>query len=119
MRAAMGHVEFIGSKWRLPGNPSYNASIDRIRDRLVAAGLKPTIEEYPNNGPAWDHTVGKLALVNDGKPDEPVITDHIALCINSFSTPPDGVIARIVDVGRGSAAVGVLLYVRLCRYCSV
>lgn len=102
MRAAMGHVEFIGSKWRLPGNPSYNASIDRIRDRFVAAGLKPTIEEYPNNGLAWDHTVGTLALVNDGKADEPVITDHIALCINSFSTAPGGVVARLVDVGRGT-----------------
>jgi len=104
-RAAMGHVEFIGSRWRLPGNPSYNASIDRIRDRLVSAGLTPTIEEYPNNGPAWDYTVGTLALAAQGKPDEVVTSrdlDHISLCANSFPTPPEGVVARLVDVGRGT-----------------
>jgi cyclophilin family peptidyl-prolyl cis-trans isomerase/Zn-dependent M28 family amino/carboxypeptidase len=104
-RAAMGHVEFIGSRWRLPGNPSYNASIDRIRDRLVSAGLTPTIEEYPNGGPAWDYAVGTLALVTPGKPDEIVTSrdlDHISLCANSFSTAPGGVVARLVDVGRGT-----------------
>lgn len=101
-RAAMDHVEFIGTKWRLPGNPSYNLSIDRIHDRLTEAGLKPTIEEYPGSGPAWDHTVGTLALVNEHNQDDPVITDLIALCINSFPTPPEGVVARLVDVGRGT-----------------
>ena len=52
--------------WRLPGNPGYNASIDRISNRLAAAGLAATIEEYPNSGQAWDYTVGTLALVNAG-----------------------------------------------------
>ena len=107
--AAIGHVQFIAKNWRLPGNPSYNASIDRIKARLEAAGLTPTIEEYPGSGPAWDHTVGTLALVTTGKPDELVISrqrdekDHIALCINSFSTVPEGVVAPLIDVGAGAA----------------
>jgi hypothetical protein len=29
--------------------------------------------------------------------------DHISLCINSFSTPPGGVLAPLVDVGKGEA----------------
>jgi len=107
--AAMGHVQFIAKNWRLPGNPSYNASIDRIKKRLEAAGLTPTVEEYPGSGPAWDHTVGTLALVTPGKADELVISrqrdekDHIALCINSFSTAPEGVVAPLIDVGAGAA----------------
>ncbi len=28
--------------------------------------------------------------------------DHVALCINSFSTAPEGVVAPLVDVGRGT-----------------
>jgi aminopeptidase YwaD len=107
--AAIGHVQFIAKNWRLPGNPSYNASIDRIKARLEAAGLAPTVEEYPGSGPAWDHTVGTLALVTPGKSDELVISrqrdekDHIALCINSFSTAPEGVVAPLIDVGAGAA----------------
>ncbi len=106
MKMAMDHVRFIAQYWRLPGNAGYNASIDRVFHRLAAAGLPSTIEEYPTSGPAWDYSVGTLALVNAGKPDQIVVSkekDHIALCINSFGTAPGGVVAPLVDVGRGTA----------------
>ncbi|HVJ29534.1 MAG TPA: hypothetical protein VNA66_04430, partial [Gammaproteobacteria bacterium] len=45
--AAMGHVRFISQYWRLPGNPGYNLTVDRIRERLTAAGLTVKVEEYP------------------------------------------------------------------------
>jgi aminopeptidase YwaD len=68
---------------------------------------RPTvwIEEYPNSGKGWDYSVGTLALVQGGGPDVTLLSrekQHIALCINSFSTVPGGVVAPLVDVGRGN-----------------
>ena len=104
MPAAMAHVRFIGQYWRLPGNPGYNATIDRIRTRLTEAGVKPVVEEYPNTGQGWDHSAATLSIVVPGEADDVVLSrdkDRLTLCINSFSTPRGGVVARLVDVGRG------------------
>ena len=104
MPAAMAHVRFIGQYWRLAGNPGYNASIDRLRARLAEAGVKTAIEEYPNTGQGWDHTAATLSVVVPGEADDVVLSrdkDRLTLCINSFSTPRGGVMARLVDVGRG------------------
>ena len=101
----MDHVLFMSQYWRLAANTGYNATIDRVQKRLVEAGLTTTIDEYPNGGQAWDYSVGTLALVNDGKPDQIVLSkeqDRVALCINSFSTPPEGVVGPLIDVGRGT-----------------
>jgi len=113
-RAAMGHVDFISQYWRLPGNSGYNASIDRIRERLAGAGFtagdastagpRVFVEEYPNQGRSWEYTVGTVALVRPNGQDEAVLSrdkERLALCTNSFSTVPDGVVARLVDVGAG------------------
>jgi hypothetical protein len=118
MAAAMGHVEFVSRYWRLAGNPGYDATIDRVRERLTAqadrlfaaagtaaAGVGTVaIDSYPSGGHGWDHSVGTLAIVRDGRPDEPVLSrekERLALCINSFSTPPAGVVAHVVDAGNG------------------
>ena len=116
-RAAMGHVEFISQFWRLPGNTGYNASIDRIRARLTSAGFaeraagaapaavpQAWIEEYPNQGKAWEYSAGSVAVVKPGQPDDVVLSkekQRLTLCINSFSTVPGGVVAPLVDVGAG------------------
>jgi aminopeptidase YwaD len=112
-RAALGHVEFISQYWRLPGNAGYNASIDRIRNRLVSSGFatdpaaatpRVFVEDYANPGHAWEYTTGTVAIVRPGQPDEVVLSrekDRLALCINSFSTAPDGIVAPLVDVGAG------------------
>jgi len=104
--AAMDHVKFIGQYWRLAGNPGYNATVDRIRERLTAAGLKVSVEEYPGNGQSWDHSAATLAIVRPGAADEVVLSrekDHLTLCINSFSTPAGGIVAPVIDVGRGAS----------------
>ena len=112
-QAAFAHVEFISQFWRLPGNHGYDLSIDRIRERLITAGFTPGaagaaphawVEEYPNPGRGWEHSVGTVALVRSGRPDEVVLSrdrERLALCINSFSTDPAGVVAPLVDVGAG------------------
>ena len=115
-RAALDHVRFISQYWRLPGNTGYNASLDRIRDRLVSAGFaantssaapRIVVEEYANSGHAWEYTTGTVAIVRPGAQDEIALSrdkDRLALCINSFSTAPEGVVARLVDVGAGRDA---------------
>ncbi len=112
-QAAFGHVEFISQFWRLPGNHGYDVSIDRIRERLTAAGFAPGadgaaphawVDEYPNPGRSWEHSVGTVALIQNGKPDDIVLSrdqERLALCINSFSTDPAGTVAPLVDVGAG------------------
>jgi aminopeptidase YwaD len=112
--AAFEHVQFISQFWRLPGNSGYDQSVDRIRDRLGssgfaagadrAAGPHVWVEEYPNPSRSWEHTVGTVALVLNGRPDETVLSrdrERLALCINSFSTDPAGVVAPLIDVGAG------------------
>ena len=115
-RAALGHVEFISQYWRLPGNAGYNASIERIRSRLGGSGFAAAaaapgsiaphvvVEEYPGQGRAWDYTVGTVAIVRPGGEDDVVLSrdkERLALCINSFSTDPGGVVAPLVDVAAG------------------
>lgn len=115
-RAAMDLVVFMDQYWRNAGNAGFNASIDRIRGRLGQSGFaaKQTahsgepvawVEEFGQvNG--WDHTVGTLTLVGEGGvPDEVLLSrdrHRVALCINSFSTSPGGVVAPVVDVGQGA-----------------
>ncbi|MFI5178678.1 MAG: peptidylprolyl isomerase [Vicinamibacterales bacterium] len=119
LKAAQDHVRFVTGYWRLPGNAGFDATIDRVHARLRASGfvdgprpaagtgsLSPAVvvEEYTNPGQGWDHSIGTLAVVRAGRPDEVVLSrdrERIALCINSFSTPPEGVTTRVVDVGRG------------------
>jgi len=136
-RSALAHVQFISQYWRLSGNVGYNATINRIHQRLVEAGFRDTgdgsvlrkqdpspetpglrqadpsptssvrVEEYPNSGKGWNYSVGTLAIVHASAPDEVVLSrdkQNLSLCINSFSTPAGGVVAPLVDVGRGREA---------------
>jgi aminopeptidase YwaD len=112
-RDALSVVAFMDQYWRLAGNPGFNASIDHIRDRLLAAGfVAPTstatanvrVDEFPNAERGWDYRVGTLQI--DGE-REPLLSrehDRVSLAINSFSTPPGGLLAPLVDVGSGNTS---------------
>jgi Zn-dependent M28 family amino/carboxypeptidase len=101
---AMQVVEFMQQYWRLAANPGFNASIDHIRDGLSAARL-PVVEvdEYAGNAPGWDYSQGTVTIVGDATPVLSKEQDRVSLAINSFSTPPGGLTARLVDVGAGAA----------------
>ncbi len=113
-RAAVDVVSFMQQYWRIAGNPGFNASLDGIRDRLTAAGFSsstasdgPTIrvEEFPNNGRGWDYRSGTVEFEERG--EAPLLSrerDRVSLAINSFSTPPEGIRAPLVDVAGGTAA---------------
>ncbi len=112
-REALSIVSFMDQYWRVAGNPGFNASIDRIRDRLVAAGYSPEpagapahirVEEFPNASRGWDYRVGTVEFDDGSAP--PLLSrdrDRVSLAINSFSTPTGGLVAPVVDIGRGNA----------------
>ena len=103
--AAIEVVAFMQQYWRLAGNPGFDASIDHIRGRLVAAKLPVIrVDEYANGGPAWDYSRGTLSIEGESKPVLSREQDRVSLAINSFSTAPGGIAARLVDVGPGTAA---------------
>jgi hypothetical protein len=106
-------VSFMDHYWRLAANPGFNASMDHIRDRLVAAGFSPEpgqsatvrTDEFPNGSRGWDYRVGTLAF--DASAEPPLLSrgrDRVSLAINSFPTPPGGLRAALIDVGAGSEA---------------
>jgi hypothetical protein len=125
-RVAMDTVTFMGPLWRLAGNPAYDKSIDFIADRLRAGGFGAAgdsvntlrVESYENSGQGWDYERGTLSLIppsligaselrQASSPREIVLSreqHRVALCINSFSTPPGGVSLPLVDVGAGTNA---------------
>ena len=102
--AAMDIVRFMDQFWRVSGNPGFNASVDRIRDDLKAAGLEPRVEEFSSRGRGWDYQVGTVAFADTGEVLLSRERDRVSLCINSFSTPPGGIEAPVVDVGAGTPA---------------
>ncbi len=115
---AMDTVTFMGRFWRIEGNTGYRASLDRLEAGLVEAGFAKGrvtgtrapgfwIEDYPNGGNGWELVRADMTIIAAaaGPVPEPVfdpVTDYIALCINSFSTPPGGVRAPLVYVGSGA-----------------
>ena len=112
-RAAMDVVAFMDHYWRIAGNPGFNASLVYIQEALVAAGFSasaatgPTVrvDEFPNAGRGWDYRIGTLEFDGDSGP--PLLSrerDRVSLAINSFSTPPGGLRAALVDVGAGTPA---------------
>ena len=102
--AAMETVAFLQQYWRLAGNPGFDASIDHIRTRLASAKMPAVrVDEYPNDGPAWDYSRGSVTIAWEPAPVLSRDKDRVSLAINSFSTPAGGLTARLVDVGAGTA----------------
>jgi hypothetical protein len=111
--AAFGVVSFMDQYWRVAGNPGYNASVDHIRDLLMAAGFSAEgtgaagvvrVEDFKGGGRGWDYQRGTVAI--EGAGGDPVLSrerDRVSLAINSFSTPEGGLRAPLVDVGPGAS----------------
>ena len=63
------------------------------------------IDSYENSGQGWEQVRATLSIEGDRR--QVVLSreqDRVALCINSFSTAPGGVVIPLVDVGAGAAA---------------
>jgi len=104
-------VAFVEQFFRLPGNPGFNASLDRVVLVLQEAGFVPEadappgarlvyrIEERPLARPAWEPVDAELRLAGDSVPVLRFTANRNMIAINSWSTPADGVTADLVWVG--------------------
>lgn len=113
---AYAQVAFMDQYFRWPGNTGFNASIQRIESVLKAAGyveesaakrgdvLTYRIEHRPMRQPAWEPVDATVGIIGDTAPVLRFTTNRNMLAIDSYSTPDTGVVARLVDVGKGSAA---------------
>ncbi len=111
---AYDQTAFMDRYFRWPGNTGFDASLDRVEGILKGAGyvseagapatapLTYRIERRKMNAPAWDPVDAVVVVGRDT-----VLrwaTNRNMLAINSFSTPDTGVVASIVDVGKGTPA---------------
>jgi len=113
---AYEQVAFMDQYFRWPGNTGFNASVHRVEDILKAAGyveeraakagapLTYRIEHRPMKQPAWEPVDASVTIVGESQPVLSLTTNRNMLAINSFSTPDTGIVASVVDVGKGSAA---------------
>ena len=113
---AYDQVAFMDRYFRWPGNTGFNASIRRVEDILKQAGyveeskakkgdvLTYRIEHRPMHQPAWEPVDASVTIVGESKPVLLFATNRNMLAISSFSTPDTGIVATLVDVGKGTAA---------------
>jgi len=106
-------VAFVEQHWRVPGNTGFDASIDTVARVLEAAGYQPEadagngtrltfrVERRPLDRPTWDPVGARLEIVGRQQPLLRFETNRNMLTINSWSTPPGGIEADVVDVGGG------------------
>ncbi|MEZ5419347.1 MAG: hypothetical protein R2708_18690 [Vicinamibacterales bacterium] len=93
----------IAPRWRLAGNPDFDASLELIDARLRAAGIATRFDTIPSTSQGWEMREAVLRL--DGPDGEVVLSraqDRVPLAINSFPTPAGGTLARLVDVRPGT-----------------
>lgn len=93
----------MAPRWRLAGNPDFDASLDLIDARLRAAGIATRFDTIPSTSQGWEMREAVLRL--DGPDGDVVLSraqDRVPLAINSFPTPAGGTLARLVDVGPGT-----------------
>jgi aminopeptidase YwaD len=113
---AFDQVAFMDQYFRWPGNAGFNASIRRVEGILEAAGyveeskapmgaaLTYRIEHRPMRQPAWDPVDASVTIVGESAPVLRYATNRNMLAIGSFSTPDTGIVAPLVDVGKGTPA---------------
>ena len=111
---AFEQVAFMDQYFRWPGNTGFNASIHRVEETLKAAGyieelkspagssLTYRIEHRPLRQPAWEPVDASVTIVGENQPVLSFATNRNMIAINSFSTPDTGVVAELVDVGKGT-----------------
>lgn len=108
-------VSFVEKRWRLAGNTGFNESINHIEEKLKVAGFvleakaKPTnrlryrIEKRPLQKPTWEPVSASVTIDGTDKPLLDFTTNRNMVAINSASTPPEGLLAEVVYVGKGQA----------------
>lgn len=107
-------VVFMDQWFRVPGNTGFNSSLDKVESILRDAGyvkedaapanarLVYRIESKAMRGPAWDPSDASITIDGQSAPLMKWSTNRNMLAINSWSTPDSGVVAELVDAGKGT-----------------
>jgi len=110
---AKSFVEQIASFHRIQASTMFHEAANYVKDELLKIGLKDaSIEQFPADGKIkyWTYTspVGwtvKSAELHLIEPEEKLIVryEDVPTCLHTYSkaTPPEGVIAELIDVGKG------------------
>lgn len=114
-KRALVYASEIARFHRAKGSSDYLRAAQYIREKLMSWGIdRVTIERYPIDGkktygtwtppPAWEPVRATLSLVY---PEERPIcdfeTEPMCLIFGSTSTPPEGVVLDVVDIGDGES----------------
>lgn len=109
-------TDYVASFYRDPASRGFDASLDSVERVLVNAGyvldakarpsdrLTYRIESKPARANIWSPLGASITLAGRQAPLEQWSTNHNMLPSKSWSTPPGGVTAEIVNAGTGSDA---------------
>jgi len=100
---------FVEKFFRLPGNSGFDSSIYHVQEMLEAAGfiseaeapesrMTYRIERIPMDFLAWEPVSATLSISGEEKPILDFLTNRNMICINSHSTPIEGVKAELVNI---------------------
>jgi hypothetical protein len=107
-------VASMSGKQRWPGNTAFDAALDRVVAELRSAGyvhqdsapasalLTYRVETRPLPGDAWDMIDASLSVDGHPRPLMSSTTNFNMLAVGSGSTPDTGVVAELIDIGRGT-----------------
>jgi aminopeptidase YwaD len=112
---AYNTVWYVEQRWRLAGNTGFNESIFYVEKILQQAGFKKEInneaesrlsyriEKRPMKRVTWEPVNAQLYIAGEKEPLLQFKTNRNMIAMYSASTPPDGITAELVYVGKGSA----------------
>ena len=116
---ALALVDFMDPSYRVPGNEPFNAALRRVAEILEEAGYReegatgtgpgsPNVLTYrfehrPLERPTWEPLEASLRLAGQTEPLMTLAGNINLVAANSYSTPPGGVEAELVDVGGGTS----------------
>ncbi|GAH00091.1 unnamed protein product, partial [marine sediment metagenome] len=111
---AKGHIEQITQYYRSPGSSGFHQATDYIINKFNESNFDLHIEKYPLDGKrkvlgrtysyAWEPISAELKLISPVEED--LITfEKVPSCLSwwSGSTPPEGIMADLIDVGPGDS----------------
>ena len=113
---AKSFTERISGFHRIQASTMFHEAAEYVKNELLTIGLKDAaIERFPSDGAkkywtyispvGWEAKSAELRLL---EPEEKLLAryEDTPICLHTYSnkTPPEGVIAELVDVGAGTKA---------------
>lgn len=104
---------FVEQHWRLAGNKGFNESIYYVEKILQEAEYKKEvdgeadglltyrIETRKMKRPTWEPVHASVTIAGEPVPVLQFVTNRNMIATYSASTPPEGITAQLIDLGKG------------------